>query len=180
MCKPIVLAASVLCSLLAVVGQSSAQVASVPPQLQAAIKKVRGDAEIIRRDEIDLKSCEPPEGDQMVEADFNGDGRADYAALLRLGKKGSGVGPVWLTVFLAQRDGSFRSIVLDRHGNRKSTGLANLVIALRHPGVIDEVVSSRQVRLTLPGVERFWCESSATVFFWSKSAAHFESVWTGD
>jgi hypothetical protein len=65
----LVLGASVLCSLLAAVGQSSAQVATVPPQLQAAIKKVRSDAEIVRRDEIDWKSCEPPERDQIVEAD---------------------------------------------------------------------------------------------------------------
>jgi hypothetical protein len=178
--KPLVLGASVLCSLLAAVGQSSAQVASVPPQLQAAIKKVRSDAEIVRRNEIDWKSCEPPERDQIVEADFNGDGRTDYAALLRLGTNGSGGGPVWLTVFLAQKDGSFRSIILDRHGSRKATGLANLIIALRHPGVIEEAGSGKQVRLALPGIERFWCESSATVFFWSKSAARFESVWTGD
>ena len=59
--KPLLLGASVLCSLLAAVGQSSAQVASVPPQLQAAIKKVRRDAEIVRRDAIDWKSCAPPE-----------------------------------------------------------------------------------------------------------------------
>jgi hypothetical protein len=122
--KPLVLGASVLCCLLAAVGQSSAQVATVPPQLQAAIKKVRSDAEIVRRDEI--------------------------------------------------------SIVLDRHGNRTATGLANLIIALRHPGVIEEAGSSKQILLTLPGIERFWCESSATVFFWSKSAARFDSVWTGD
>jgi hypothetical protein len=178
--KPLVLGASVFCSLLAAVGQSSAQVATVPPQLQAAIKKVRSDAEIVRRDEIDWKSCAPPERDQMVEADFNGDGRADYAALLRLGKNESVVGPVWLTVFLAREDGSFHSIVLDRHGNRTSTGLANLIIALRPPGVIEEAVLSKQVLLTLPGIERFWCESSATVYFWSRSAARLESVWTGD
>jgi hypothetical protein len=40
-------------------------VTSLPPQLGRAIAKLRIDAAIVARDDIDWKSCQPPEQDQV-------------------------------------------------------------------------------------------------------------------
>jgi hypothetical protein len=162
-------------------GNANAGDISIPQSLQAAITAVEPHARIITRADVDWKSCGSPEVDQIVHADLNGDGLADYAALLFLPKKRSRTaGTVWLVVFLGRRDGSYKPIVLDRHGNQPSTGLVDINIAARPTGVVAEAPSGRQISLTLPAVERVWCERSSTIFFWNDKARRFESVWTAD
>jgi len=181
------LVVSTLGLILEVSGNGAAHDISIPQQLQAAIKVVHRNARVITRSDVDWTSCGSPEADQIITADMNGDGRLDYAALLRLptkttaqGERENGTaGAVWLVVFVGRPDGSYKPIVLDRHGDR-SAGLVDITIALRLPGVVKEIRSGRKITLTLPGIERLWCERSGTVFFWSKKAGRFESLWTGD
>jgi hypothetical protein len=175
--------------ILGAVGHANARDVSIPPSLQAAIKTVQPQARIITRADIDWQSCGLPEADQIVNTDLNGDGFADYATLLFVPTSGSRTtGALWLVVFLGRRDGSYKAVVLDRHktvvldrhGDRPSTGLLGITIRLQAPGVVEEVPSGRHISLTLPAVQRVWCERSSTIFFWSNKARRFQSVWTGD
>jgi len=173
--------------ILGFVERSDAQDIPIPQRLHAAINAVQRNARVVTRNDVDWKSCAPPEQDQIIKADLNGDGRLDYAALLLVrkkpiakGERDGTAGAVWLVAFLGRPDGSYKPVVLDRHGDTESTGLLDIAITLRAPGVVKEVRSGRQITLTLPAIERVWCERSSTVFFWNRKAARFESVWTGD
>ena len=172
---------------LRLIAGADAQDISIPEQLAAAINQVRPNASVVTRSDVDWKSCAPPERDQIIKADLDGDGRLDYAALLFVPnkpgaerKRDGTVAAVWLVVFLGRADGSYKSIVLDRHGDKESTGLVDIIITSRAPGVLEEVRSGRKMTLTLHAIERVWCERSGTVFFWNRNRGRFESIWTGD
>ncbi len=83
-------------------------VADLPPALREAITSLHPAAAVLRADEVLVERCGTEHRrDQVVRADFNGDGRADYAVLLRIGEPKAVAGEalksvsVWAVVFLA-------------------------------------------------------------------------------
>src|SRR5206468_9172427 len=79
----------------------------LPPALADAIKRLDSAASVVRADEILEERCGAAHRrDQLFRADFNGDGRQDYAALLRVGEPEGKPGealrtaPLWAVVFL--------------------------------------------------------------------------------
>jgi hypothetical protein len=62
-------------------------IADLPAALRQAITRLHPAAAVLGADEILVERCGAERRrDQVVRADFDGDGRADYAVLLRIGE----------------------------------------------------------------------------------------------
>jgi len=127
---------------------------------------------VLGADEILVERCGAERRrDQVVRADFNGDGRADYALLLRIGEPKAAAGeilktaPVWAVVFLARRDGLYRPFILYKLEDVMIP--SRQVIALQPSGRVHHGVHSERV-LTLkqPGIASILCEGTEKVYYW--------------
>ncbi|HTY77288.1 MAG TPA: hypothetical protein VMI34_05675 [Candidatus Bathyarchaeia archaeon] len=106
-----------------------------------------------------------------MRADFNGDGRADYAALLRIGEPKVVAGeplrsaPVWAVVFLGRRDGLYRPFILARWDDVMIP--SRRVMALQSTGPVHHGAHPERV-LTLrqPGIASILCEGTEKVYYW--------------
>ena len=100
--------------------------------------------------------------EQLFRADFNGDGRREYAALLRIGEPEGKPGealrttPLWAVVFLANRDGRYRPFILFKDGDAMFP--TRPVLWVQAP--------ERVLTLRHPAVGSMLCESTAKVFSW--------------
>jgi hypothetical protein len=127
---------------------------------------------VLRADEILVERCGAQHRrDQVLRADLNGDGRADYALLLRIGEPKAVAGEalksasVWAVVFLARRDGLYRSFILSKSDevmipSRQVITLqpAGQVEAGGHPG--------RVLTLKQPAVASILCEGTEKIYYW--------------
>jgi hypothetical protein len=147
-------------------------VADLPPALRDAITALHPVAAVLRADEILVERCGAQHRrDQVLRADLNGDGRADYALLLRIGEPKAVAGEalksasVWAVVFLARRDGLYRSFILSKWDevmipSRQVIALqpAGPVQAGGHPG--------RVLTLKQPAVAAILCEGTEKIYYW--------------
>jgi len=98
----------------------------------------------------------------LVSADFNGDGRPDYAALLSFPQKKS-VGE-WLVVLIGKPGGGFQLRLLEKY-----TGFhEDLYITMQPPREIKPSNSSQKAKFTMPGIARIYPERPLTLFYWEK------------
>jgi hypothetical protein len=154
----------------------------------AAIEKAFPGATIVTGADVDSSECGPaPTSPGFVQADFDGDGRADFAVLLNAGATGKVVD--WqgkhlretryvLALFRAKQTGGFTVTRLNRfvqfwpvaayiepQGAGKLEGAGD---AHRGAGVM----------LQNPGVSLVFCGKSAVVYYVSDHRVH--EVWVGD
>lgn len=109
--------------------------------------------------------------DQIVRGDLNGDGRVDYAVLMRIGAPRAVPGEalksvsVWAVAFLARRDGLYRPFILSKWDEMMIP--SRRVIALQPPGQVHHGAHPERV-LTLkqPGVASILCEGTEKVYYW--------------
>ena len=98
----------------------------------------------------------------FVVADFNGDGVADYAALLRFPKK-AGFGE-WLVVFIGAPAGGFQLRLLEKYDGFRD----DVYITMEPPGEVNASSSLRTVKLRAPAIARIHPERPPTIFYWEK------------
>jgi len=98
----------------------------------------------------------------FVAADFNGDGVADYAALLRFPKK-AGFGE-WLVVFIGVKAGGFQLRLLEKYDGFRD----DVYITMEPPGDVNAARPLRIVKLRAPAIARIHPERPPTVFYWEK------------
>jgi hypothetical protein len=73
----------------AVASPQASPATGLPAELTAAIKRLHAAAVVVTADEVYADRCGAEhQRDQVFRADFDGDGRQDYAALLRQGEGG--------------------------------------------------------------------------------------------
>ena len=144
----------------------------MPAALADAIKRLNSAARVVSADEILEERCGAGQRrEQVFRADFNGDGRPDYAVLLRIGdpegKPGEALktAPLWGVVFLANRDGRYRPFILFKDGDAMFP--SRRVLWVQPPGPVRHGAHPEHV-LTLkhPGVGAMLCESTARVYYW--------------
>ena len=144
----------------------------LPPALADAIKRLDSAASVVRADEILEERCGATHRrDQLFRADFNGDGRQDYAALLKIGEPEGKPGealrtaPLWAVVFLANRDGRYRPFILFKDADAMFP--SRRVLWIQPPGHVHHGAHPERV-LTLKDttVGSMLCESTAKVFYW--------------
>jgi hypothetical protein len=159
-------------------------VGDLPPALREAIAQLNPEAAVLRADEILAERCKPEyRRDQVVRGDFNGDGRADYALLLRIGEpKAVGGEPlksasVWAVVFLARRDGRYRPFILSKTDEVMMP--SRRVVALQSPGKVHHGAHPERV-LTLkqPGIASILCEGTEKVYYWVSRGQTFREYLT--
>jgi len=159
-------------------------VGDLPPAVREAIAQLNPEAAVLRADEILVDRCKPEyRRDQVVRGDFNGDGRTDYALLLRIGEpKAVGGEPlksaaVWAVVFLARRDGRYRPFILSKTDEVMMP--SRQVVALRPPGKVHHGAHPERV-LTLkqPGIASILCEGTEKVYYWVSRGQTFREYLT--
>lgn len=145
---------------------------TLPEGLTAAIKKVAPGAVIVGAQEVDVTACQPV-GDSpgLLRADFNGDGRDDYAALLKTGETGKET--TWegrklrearfsFVLFLDNGSGGYQPRVVHRYTDFIPTAV---VLDLQPAGNVRHRETHKNVRIPNPGVMLSFCEKSATTYF---------------
>ena len=154
-------------------------VADLPPALRDAITSLHPAAAVLRADEILVERCGAEHGrDQVVRADLNGDGRADYAVLLRIGEPKAVAGEalksasVWAVVFLARRDGLYRSFILSKRDDVMIP--SRLVLALRPAGRVQSGGQpARVLTLKQPAVASILCGGTERIYYWASRGQTF-------
>jgi len=145
---------------------------ALPPTLADAIKRLHPAARVVGADEILEERCGGGQRrEQLFRADFNGDGRQDYAALLKIGEPEGTPGealrtaPLWAVVFLANRDGRYRPFILFKDADAMFP--SRRVLWIQAPGRVHHGAHPERV-LTLkrPAVGSMLCDSTAKVFYW--------------
>ncbi len=144
----------------------------MPAALSDAIKRVNPAARVVGADEILEERCGAGQlREQLFRADFTGDGRQDYAALLRIGEPAGKPGealrtvPLWGVVFLANRDGRYHPFILFKDDDAMVP--SRRVLWVQPPGAVRHGAHpGRVLTLKLPGVGSMLCESTAKVFYW--------------
>jgi hypothetical protein len=145
-----------------------------PAGLAPAIDGVARGARVADRADVDAESCnlEGVAEPGLVRGDFDGDGRADYAALLRLGDEG------WFVVFLARPSGGFAPVIISRF---TAAGRIARQLEFQPPGRVDGVEpDGEHVVLTHPGVTEIYCGQAASTYYWDAAAKTFRYIVTGD
>jgi len=159
-------------------------VADLPPALREAITSLHPAAAVLRADEVLVERCGTEHRrDQVVRADFNGDGRADYAVLLRIGEPKAVAGEalksvsVWAVVFLARRDGLYRSFILSKSDEVMIP--SRQVIALRPPGRVQVGGHpERPVTLKQAAIVSILCEGTEKIYYWVSRGQTFREFLT--
>jgi len=148
------------------------EAAAVPAKLADAIRRLHPSARVLTADEVLGERCGPGQRrEQLLRADFDGDGRQDYAALLRVGEPAGKpeealrTVPLWGVVFLANRDGRYRPFILFK--DEDAMFPSRRVLWIEPPGRVRHGAHPERV-LTLrhPAVGSMLCESTAKVFYW--------------
>ena len=158
--------------------QTSA-IGSLPAELTAAIKRLHAGAVVITAAEVDVDRCGAEHRrDQIFRADFDGDGRQDYATLLRIGEpQASRTVQLWGVVFLAKRDGRYRPFVLFQDADAMFP--SRQVLWAQPPGFVKHGAHAERVlTLKLPAVGWTLCESTAKVFYWTSRGQTFREYLT--
>lgn len=169
----------IACMLIALVGilvpfmpYAQSKELPVPKSLDSAIRKLAPSAKVVAAKDVDTTSCQPV-GDSpgMVRADFNGDGRQDYAVLLktRVSKEVTVSQSNSLrearfsfVLFLDNGRGGYQPIVVRRYEDFVPT---IVVINLEPAGIIQHRETHKEVRVPNPAVMLSFCEKSATIYY---------------
>jgi hypothetical protein len=165
---------------------------TLPPDAARALRAAYGAFTIVSDSDVNSEECDPrepggpPRG--LVIADFNGDGRTDYAVLVRMGpgknvEKAAGraftLYDAAFVVLLGEPSGGFTRISLWNHDMWIPI---NLVVGLAAPGVIREHGSAgdRTVELKNPGITVDICGKTTEVLYWNDVKKSFDSVTISD
>jgi len=154
-------------------------ITNLPAELAAAIKRLHAAAVVVTADEVYVDRCGAEHRrDQVFRADFDGDGRQDYAALLRIGEaQASRTVQLWGVVFLAKRDGRYRAFVLFQETDAMFP--SRQVLWVQPPGFVKHGAHPERVlTLKLPAVGSMLCESTARVFYWTSRGQTFREYLT--
>ena len=162
-----------------------ADAAPLPPSLVAAMTALDAAAVPVEPADFDQGSCHRRAGHPArLAADFNGDGRTDYAMYLRTKReqRGDHVAvryAVRFVIFLGDADGGFVPSIVREW---VSTLPLHERLELQRPGRIREVEggADRVVTLRHPGIVEIYCGRAASTYFWVPRNHGFEYIVTGD
>lgn len=143
----------------------------IPEALVAAMKKVVPGASLVAPRDVDEAACAPiGQTPGFLHADFDGDGRKDYAALL---KKETGKEKTWEGRTLREARFSFVLFMDDGRGGYKPRVIRRyldfiptaVVLELQPAGNVRHRETRKNVNLPNPGVTLSFCEKSATTYY---------------
>jgi hypothetical protein len=166
---------------------SSAQSDDVPApgSVSAAIEKRIPGATIVTRDDINEKSCgRLPKAPGLVTGDFNGDGRKDFAALLKVRSTGKLVH--WEGKLLEETEFAFAIFLEDGHGGFKPAYLRRFkdllpilsYIDIMPPGNVKGIGEKPGLVLRNSAISFVNCEKSEAIYYVSGASVRIH--WVSD
>lgn len=144
----------------------------IPKALAAAIRRVALSAAVVTAKEVDATACHPVGTNPgLVRADFNGDGRDDFVALLKT--KETGKEKIWegrklretnfsFVLFLDDGNAGYKVRVVRRYTDFIPTAAA---LDLQPAGTVRHRETRKNIMLPNPGVTLSFCEKSAATYF---------------
>jgi hypothetical protein len=152
----------------------------LPVALRKQIQELVPSGHIVLPRDVTVESCGPKSDPGVVIGDFNGDGRNDYAILLRsdapTSRKEGAFAELSLVIFL-DLEGRWQRVFMNRF--RVAEGLASRhVITLQPPATLQESDGPRKVSLKHPGIAWVYCEAGVRVYYWSPRKGAFDSIVT--
>lgn len=160
-----------LIALINPVSLGAQQKPAIPDALAAAMKKAAPGASVVAPRDVDETACAPVgQAPGFLHADFDGDGREDYAALL---KKETGKEKTWegrtlrearfsFVLFIDDGSGGYKPRVIRRYVDFIPTAV---VLDLQPAGNVRHRETRKNVKLPNPGVMLSFCEKSATTYY---------------
>jgi hypothetical protein len=163
-------------------------VPAMDPTVQGSIQSAFPGSTILLAADIDPKNCGPaPESPGFVAGDFDGDGRTDFAVLVKLGETGKVI--TWggkklretrygFAIFLARSDGTYN---LKRAMRFVDYSPLMMLITLQPPGTIQgpgDPGHRSEITLKHSAVERINCGKSSVVYYLSGQTVR--EFWTSD
>jgi len=154
--------------------------------VKSAVRRLHREAVILQSGDVSWAACSMAPRTPVVKGDFNGDGRSDYATLIRIGDvtpdgrwwlRYQGV-DVWLVALFAEAAGTFSSLVVERYPETPLP--TDVVIHLQRPGPVRSSIPGQRAKLKYPGVAVEFRERAGKVFYWSPTARSFRVIWTSD
>lgn len=145
----------------------------VPPELRVALATLSPGSEIVQAEDVDRNVCGPTRSPGLVMADFNGDGRGDFAVLLKIYANRTVENPtskpsrLWFVVLLADAMGVPRPVSV------QSLDLGLLNRTRLEPGALAERQATGDAKTAAPRrpvVIRRICKKSASLFYWHRMA----------
>lgn len=168
--------------LLPVVGAQAAD-SALSSAMALAIERAIPGASLVTLRDVDSKSCRPiPKNPGLVRADFDGDHRADFAVLLRLGQTGKVVN--WQGSTLTETQFAFAIFLDDGNGRfiykfvRRFVNYAPVAafIDIQEAGKIRNRDQNRDVVVPNPAIMLVFCEKSASAYYLSSGKVRRISV----
>lgn len=157
----------------------------VPDSLVAAIEKAVPGASLVSLADVNAKECKPvPKTPGLVRADFDGDGRADFAVLVKAGETGKVVD--WqgtrlrearyvFAIFLDDAKGGFTVRIVQRFVD--FVPIASF-IDLQAPGNVPGFGENPGVVIPNSGIAFVNCEKSEAVYYFS--GKRIRTIWVSD
>ena len=109
-----------------------------------------------------------------IKADFNGDGKYDYALLLS--KKDSNI----LVVFFMGKHDKYVPVFIEKEAAGDSIKLIKKGESIDAEEELIGEQAGNHVVLKHHGIEAIFCEKSSIAFYWDEKKRTFIKVWTGD
>jgi hypothetical protein len=158
--------------------ESSSNLA-LPEALASAISNISTNSSVVGAEDVDPSACRPVgEKPGLVQADFNGDGRDDYAVLLKT--KETDKKTTWqgtelreaefaFAFLLDDASGGYKQMIVRRYSDFVPTGV---VLDLQAPGDVHDRETHKDIQIFNPSVILSFCEKSATAYFVTGGEIH--------
>ncbi len=172
--------------------KADSQVSKDQSDVRELITGFNSRARIITETDVDTSWCGIVSNPGIVEADFNGDNKKDYAMLLNLGKiKDSGnandshpqavkTATMALVIFLSEKNGKFKTISSMKEHISDEVPPVNFFIQMQPARTIKEVDSDKVFKLGAPGILLTFCQRSAVVIYWNAKKKRLDEIWVAD
>lgn len=156
------------------------------PTLDQAIQNFDQDASPLTGADLDASACGKQKVPGLLAGDFTGNGKTDYAVLLKIGEAVDAVDEnegesqpyqqikVCLVVFLTQVDGSFQPVILDELDDHSLP--ASIYVEEAKPGPLAGADPDAPVVLRHPGIGVVYCGQFETVYYWDEESNDFRDA----
>jgi hypothetical protein len=162
---------------------ADAQQPSPSPTELTAIAQAFPETAVVQATDVSLEDCGEVPNPGYVEGDFNGDGRIDFAVLLRghpTGKVENWQGkqlhetPYVFAIFLSTGDGKFSVTKAERFMDFDQVAA---YISLTPAGTVESSIN-KPIKIHNPGVAMGWCGKSGVVYYLAQGK--LKTFWTSD
>jgi hypothetical protein len=157
----------------------SAERTSLTPAMVSAIRRIAPDALVLAIADVDANNCDNiPADPGLVVADFNGDGRPDFAVLVKTGVSGNGASSEGrnprlvkyaFAIFVNDGNGGFVAKRVQRFEDQVPLAA---FIESQSAGTIRDRDTGKHVTIRNPAVALVFCDKSVSLYHFVGQRIH--------